>query len=107
MISLWSRSPRDEKEKVTRQKEKGKGEPSVFLPFAFFLLPCYFFANHSQRLTRAAGSSILVGGEKEKVTRQKEKGKAEPSVFLPFAFLLLPFSFGVLTAHHSPPEIPS
>jgi hypothetical protein len=27
------------KEKVKRQKEKGKGEPSVFLPFAFFLLP--------------------------------------------------------------------
>jgi hypothetical protein len=27
------------KEKVKRQKEKGKGEPSVFLPFAFFLFP--------------------------------------------------------------------
>jgi hypothetical protein len=35
----------------------------------------------------------VVSGEKEKVKRQKEKGKGEPPVFLTFAFLLFPFAF--------------
>jgi hypothetical protein len=42
-----------------------------------------------------------VSGEKEKVKRQKEKAKGQPSVFLTFAFLLFPFAFGPLTTQQT------